>query len=146
MTPGEVAPAADEIDDLDLVAVTDQRRGKRVTPDDDHVVFDGNTPGIDVQPFEQLLHRHWMLEIVRVPVERNTHGRGLAEFYSTESDGSVRGLAAVQWRRRALTISAGTVLRANYFKVVPVVGAVVVGVVSSSSSPSSSPFGPCILT
>src|SRR4030095_4026108 len=82
-----VVPAPDEIDNLDLVAVADQRRGKRVAPDDDHVVFDGNAPGIDVQPFEQLLHGHRLLEIVRVPVERNPHGRGLAEFYCTESGG-----------------------------------------------------------
>ena len=77
--------ASHEVDDLDLVAVADQRRGKRVALDDHHVVFDGNAPGIDVQPFEQFLHGHRLLEIVRVPVERNPHGRGLAEFYSTES-------------------------------------------------------------
>src|SRR4030095_342436 len=82
-----VVPTSDEIDDLDLVAVAHQRGGKRVTPDDDHVVFDGNAPGIDVQPFEQLLHGHRLLEIVRVPVERNPHGCGLAEFCSPESDG-----------------------------------------------------------
>src|SRR5262245_57607873 len=84
------APAPDEIDDLDLVAVAHQRRGKRVTLDDHHVVFDGNAPGIDVQPFEQLLHGYRLLEIERVPVERNPHGYGLAEFYCTESDGWVR--------------------------------------------------------
>jgi len=50
-------------------------------------VFDGNTPGIDVQAFEQLLYGHGLLEIVRVPVERNPHGLGLAEFYCTESGG-----------------------------------------------------------
>src|SRR5262245_53566243 len=64
--------AADKIHDLDFVAVADQRRGKRVALDDDHVVFDRNASGIDVQPFQQLLHRHRLLEIVRVPVERNT--------------------------------------------------------------------------
>src|SRR5215813_2700082 len=79
--------APDEIDDLDLVAIAHERCGERVSLDDDHVVLDGNTPGIDVQSFEQLLHGHWLLEIVRVPVERNPHGPGLAEFYCTESGG-----------------------------------------------------------
>ena len=87
MKPGGVAPAADEIDDLDLVAIAHERRRKRVALDDDHIVFDGNTPRIDVQPFEQLLHGQRLLEIVRVPVERNPHGLGLAEFYCTESGG-----------------------------------------------------------
>jgi hypothetical protein len=87
MKPGGVAPSPDEIDDLDLIAIAHQRRRKRVALDDDHVVFDGNTPGIDVQSIEQLLHGHGLLEIVRVPVERNPHGLGLAEFYCTESGG-----------------------------------------------------------
>jgi hypothetical protein len=68
MKPGGVAPSPDEIDDLDLIAIAHQRRRKRVALDDDHVVFDGNTPGIDVQSIEQLLHGHGLLEIVRVPV------------------------------------------------------------------------------
>src|SRR5262245_40278309 len=87
MKPGGVAPAPDKIDDLDLIAIAHQRRRKCVALDDDHVVFDGNTPGIDAQPFEQLLHGHRLLEIVRVPVERNPHGPSLAEFYCTESGG-----------------------------------------------------------
>jgi hypothetical protein len=82
---GGSTPAANEIDNLDLVAIAYERRGKRVALDDDHVVFDRNTPGIDVQPFEKLLHGHRLLEIVRVPIERNPHRLDLAEFYSTES-------------------------------------------------------------
>src|SRR4029453_1814490 len=84
---GRVPPAADEIDDLDLVAIAHERRGKRVALDDNHVVFDGNTPGVDVQPSEEPLHAPRLLEIVRVPVERNPHGLDLAEFYCTESGG-----------------------------------------------------------
>ena len=89
MKPGGVIPAADEIDDFDLVAIAHQCRGKRVPLDDDHVVLDRDTPGIDVQPFEQFLHRHRLLEIIRIPVERNPHGLG--EFYSTETGGWARG-------------------------------------------------------
>jgi len=72
------APAADEIHDLDLVAVAHQRGSERVAFDNHHVVFDRNPPGIDIQPLEQFLHGHWLLELVRVPVERNAHGRDLA--------------------------------------------------------------------
>src|SRR5436190_4882802 len=77
------APAADEIHDLNLVAVAHQRGSERVASHNDHVVFDGDPPGIDVQPLEQFLHGHWLLELVRVPVERNAHGRGLAGLYCT---------------------------------------------------------------
>src|SRR5262245_39200125 len=83
--------APDKIHDLDLIAVADQRRGECMASDDDHVVFDGDAPGIDVQPFEQLLHGHRLLEVVRIPVERDAHGRGLAGLYCTESGRWARG-------------------------------------------------------
>jgi hypothetical protein len=85
--PAGVASAANEIDNLDLVAIADERGREGVALDDDHVVFDGDTPGIDVQSFEQLLHGHRLLEIVGVPIERNPHRLDLAEFYCTESGG-----------------------------------------------------------
>src|SRR5690349_1090594 len=131
--------ASHEVDDLDLVAVADQRGGKRVALDDHHVVFDGYAAGIDVQPFEQLLHGHRLLQIIRVPVERNTHGRGLDEFYSTESEGGMKTGAETFG-------SFGTAERPDRSERIYFV--VVVGVVSSSSSLSSpsSCLGPCIRT
>src|SRR5882672_3219854 len=68
--------ATHEIDDLDAVAIADERRRERGAPDDHEVVLDRDAPRVDVEPFEKFLHRQRLLEIVRIPVERNAHGRG----------------------------------------------------------------------
>ena len=46
--------AADEIHDLDLVAVVDRGRGVGVALDDDEVAFDGDAARIDLEPREQV--------------------------------------------------------------------------------------------
>src|SRR5258705_801206 len=68
--------ATHEIDDLDAVAVADERRRERGAPDDHEVVLHRDAPRVDVEPFEKFLHRQRLLEIVGIPVERNAHGRG----------------------------------------------------------------------
>src|ERR1043165_10062601 len=63
--------ATHEIDDLDAVAVADEGRCEHRAPDDHLIVLDGHAPRIDVQALEQLLNGHGLIEIVRIPVERD---------------------------------------------------------------------------
>src|SRR5687767_15010435 len=49
--------AADEIDDLDAVAVVDHRVAEQVTAEDLQVVFDRDAARIDGEPRQQVRHR-----------------------------------------------------------------------------------------
>jgi len=68
-----VSAAADEIDDLDGVALVDDRVGERVPANDIQVVFDGDAPRIDVEPGEEIDHRDRLVELVALAVEGDHH-------------------------------------------------------------------------
>ena len=68
--------AAHEVDDLDTVAVADQRPGERVPLENHQVVLDRNPSGIDSELLEQLRHRDGVVELVGFPVERDLQLRG----------------------------------------------------------------------
>src|SRR6266480_1757918 len=73
-----VATTTNKIDDFNRVAVADERCREGGAPDDHQIVLDGDTPWIDVQPLEELLHRQRLVQIVGIPVERDAHGRGFS--------------------------------------------------------------------
>jgi hypothetical protein len=63
----------DEIDDLDFVAVLDDRFGLAVAFDDGQVVLDRDAAGIDAEPFEKLFDRHGVGHLGRLTVELDFH-------------------------------------------------------------------------
>ena len=81
-------PAADEIDDLHLVAVADDDFRKAMPFDDGEVVLDGDTTGVDIEPFQQRDESQRLIDFVRVAVEDDFHGcRGRRAEASAQADG-----------------------------------------------------------
>src|SRR5688572_25953002 len=79
--------AADGVDDLHAIALPDHRRLERAAPDDLEVVLDGHAPGVDVEPGEQVQHRHRPLQLVPLAVEGDEHVRdaSVRSAYRAES-------------------------------------------------------------
>src|SRR4029077_4714977 len=107
----DVLSATHEVHDLDVVAVADESGRERGAPDDDQVVLDGNAPRVDVQPFQEFLHRQRLLEIIGIPVERNAHGRGSENCTLGGMAPGAPPTAAVFHRREALDRFRPTRLR-----------------------------------
>jgi hypothetical protein len=64
-------PAADEVDDLDLVALPDRRHRERLPLEHDQIVLDRNAARVDVQLNQKLGHRQGAGDLVRVAVQGN---------------------------------------------------------------------------
>src|SRR4051812_6088804 len=106
--------AADEVHDLDLVALGDHRRVVGGALDHELVALDGHAPCVDVELRQQRAHAQRLGEIVRVAVQSDGHSRvepvatgPLQEVYShTDLGGEAagqRGAVAgdVRWERPA---------------------------------------------
>ena len=65
--------SADEVHDLDPVALVQNRLREGGALEDGQVVLDGDPAWIDPQPGEQFDHRERLIELVRVAVERDMH-------------------------------------------------------------------------
>jgi len=65
---------ADEIDDLDLVALVHDDVREAVALDNRKVVLDGNTARVDLEPLEQRHNGHWLIDVVRFAVQDDFHG------------------------------------------------------------------------
>jgi len=63
--------AADEVDDLDLVAFTHHGRGERVPLEYHQIVLYRDAARVDVQVGQKLGHRQGAGELVRVAVQAN---------------------------------------------------------------------------
>ena len=68
---------ADEIDDLDLVAVLDHRGVVGGLLDDVEIELDGDAPRINLQPREERADAERPGDLVRIAVERDRHCRRL---------------------------------------------------------------------
>src|SRR6476646_184902 len=66
--------SADEVDDLDLVAVVHRSAVERLALDDREVVLDGDAPGVDLQLREKFVHGEGTGEVVRLAVQGNPQG------------------------------------------------------------------------
>jgi len=64
--------AADEVDDLDTVAVLNNSRLERVPLENPQVVLDRDPSRVDGEAVEQLGDRHRLVDIEGVAVQRNT--------------------------------------------------------------------------
>ena len=67
--------SADEVHDLHLVALGDERRVERAALEHDAIVLDGDAPRIDLQLTEERRHRQRAGEVVRLAVEGNPQSR-----------------------------------------------------------------------
>jgi len=77
--PGSVNGAtasADEINDFHAIAVADESGHEGMPLENHEIMLDCDAPRVDLQPFEQLLHRQRLVDRVWLPVERNAQGRG----------------------------------------------------------------------
>ena len=63
--------SADEVDDLDLVAVVHRGAVERVTLDHRQVVLDSDASGVDLQLRQKFVHGEGSGEIVRLAVQGN---------------------------------------------------------------------------
>ena len=68
-------PAADEVHDLNAVAVADERGGEGVALENHEIVLDGDAPRINLELLEQFVHRQRLVELEWLPVERDAQGR-----------------------------------------------------------------------
>ena len=67
-------PTADEIHDLDLVALADDDLGEAVALDDREIVLNGDPAGVDVQPLEQGNNRQGLIDFEWLAVQGDVHG------------------------------------------------------------------------
>jgi hypothetical protein len=75
MLPASRRTAADEVDDLDSVALADYRGIKQGPPHHHQVVLDGDAPAVDGQGGEEGRNGHWAVELIRFAVEGDGHER-----------------------------------------------------------------------
>src|SRR5690349_5854155 len=69
-----LAPA-DEIDDLDRIALVEKRRVEGGALDDHKIVFDGDAPGVDVERRQQLGDRDRTRQVELVAIQGDRHRR-----------------------------------------------------------------------
>ena len=69
-----VLPAADEVHDLDGIAVGDDDVGERVALENGEVVLDGDAPRVDVELRQQVDDRQRLVELESFAVQRDEHG------------------------------------------------------------------------
>src|SRR6476661_6225255 len=83
--------AADEVDDLDLVAVVHRGAVERLALDDRQVVLDGDAPGVDLQLRQKFVHGEGSGEIVRLAVQGNPQSHAHSSAQPTGGRASARG-------------------------------------------------------
>jgi hypothetical protein len=71
-----ILSSADEIHDLDLIAVSDRRALERIAFEDDEVQFDGYASRIDLELCEKVGDGQWTRQVVWIPVESYLHAVG----------------------------------------------------------------------